>query len=84
MKKDILTTIDERLRTNPKVSPIVYNYVNRTSKTTLTTGVPFFLFISLQLHVQNEGNRRNGCRYAVLQGFEKNKRNGKVAQNGAK
>ena len=38
-----------------KVSPIVYNYVNRTVKTTLITGVPFFLFFFLQLHTRKYG-----------------------------
>ena len=33
----------------------MYNYVNRTAKTTLNTGVPFLLFISLQLHTRKYG-----------------------------
>ena len=28
----------------------MYNYVNRTMETALIIGIPFFLFISLQLH----------------------------------
>ena len=36
---------------NPKVYPIVCNYVNRTTKTALIIGIPFFLFDSLQLHM---------------------------------
>ena len=44
----------------------MYNYVNRTTKTSLIKGIPFSLFISLQLHYIK---RRKAVKRRWVRGF---------------